>query len=73
MKLVYNSETKKMEQVELTAEELAQSEIDKSTVIPSQPPSELELVKRENARLLQEDLNNKEAIAELYMMALGGF
>ena len=28
---------------------------------------------KENARLKQEDLNNKEAIAELYMMALGGF
>lgn len=38
-----------------------------------QLPSEIELLKRENTRLMQEDLNNKEAIAELYMMALGGF
>lgn len=37
------------------------------------PEGELESIKEENIKLKQEDLNNKEAIAELYMMSMGGF
>jgi len=35
-------------------------------------PSEIEILKQENARLQEEDLNNKEAIAELYILSKGG-
>ena len=35
-------------------------------------PSQEDLQKEELAHLKQEDLNNKEAIAELYMMTMGG-
>lgn len=50
-KLVFNSETNEMQVVALTAEEIEQNEIDKSTVISPQPPSETELLKQENAVL----------------------
>lgn len=38
-KLVFNSETSEMEEVELSAEELVQREIDKNSEIPQLPPS----------------------------------
>ncbi|MEK3973737.1 hypothetical protein [Psychrobacillus sp. FSL K6-1267] len=71
-KLVFNSKTNEMQVVALTAEEIEQNEIDRTTVIPPQPPSEIEFLKQENKKLKEEDLNNKEAIAELYLLMSGG-
>lgn len=54
--------------------EKSQKYIDEHPPIEPKPqlPTEIELLKRENELLKQEDLNNKEAILELYMLALGG-
>lgn len=38
-----------------------------------QPPTDIEKLQQENLKLKEEDLNNKEAIAELYLMMSGGF
>lgn len=47
---------------------------DNQYATPTLDPSETILkLKEENTRLQQEDLINKEAIAELYILATGGF
>lgn len=40
---------------------------------PEQPPVFQEPLSTQVEKLKQEDLNNKEAIAELYMLSMGGF
>lgn len=40
---------------------------------PTAPPVYQEPLSKQVERLKQEDLNNKEAIAELYMLSMGGF
>lgn len=40
---------------------------------PEAPPVYQEALSSQVQRLKQEDLNNKEAIAELYMLSMGGF
>lgn len=40
---------------------------------PEKPPVFQEALSKQVDKLKQEDLNNKEAIAELYMMSMGGF
>lgn len=59
-KIVFNSETNEMEEVTLTAEEIEQNEMDKSIVIPPQPPSEIEKLRLETA----------QANAEMFEMLL---
>lgn len=41
--------------------------------IPTKEEKEIVRLKQENELLKQEDLNNKEAILELYMITMGGF
>lgn len=40
---------------------------------PEAPPVYQEPLSKQVEKLKQEDLNNKEAIAELYMLSMGGF
>lgn len=43
-------------------------------IVTEKPLSvEVSELKAENERLMQEDLNNKEAIAELYILSMGGY
>lgn len=60
---------------EFTGWQYDETQYDKNEYIENIHSLKIENVKlqQENELLKQEDLNNKEAILELYMLALGGF